>query len=143
MSGYERFHDMKISMNEYKYQKLWVWYDSTHPFEYSLLISGIYGTISKENRMLQYSSHVQKLSITFGKKKGNLIFILLFIFFCGRPLWKMCIYVFAIFACKNIFHCGLWLLEKLKTVCGLWYVLLQTFVQFNLIADPFFLFFLL
>ena len=32
------FDGIKISMNAY-YQKLWVWFDSTHLFEYSLLIS--------------------------------------------------------------------------------------------------------
>ena len=30
----ERFQDIKISMNARKYQKLWVWLDSTHLFEY-------------------------------------------------------------------------------------------------------------
>ena len=35
-------YDIKISMDAYVYQKLWVWLKSTHRFEYSLLISDVH-----------------------------------------------------------------------------------------------------
>ena len=41
----ERFPDIKIRLKADKYQKLWVWFDSTHIFEYLLLIFGYYTTI--------------------------------------------------------------------------------------------------
>ena len=37
-----RFHDIKLSINAYKFLKLWVWFDSTHLFEYSLFFSVLY-----------------------------------------------------------------------------------------------------
>ena len=37
---------IKLSMNAYKYQKLWVWFESTHRFKYLLLISVTYFIIT-------------------------------------------------------------------------------------------------
>ena len=48
-------YNIKISMNEYKYQKLCVWFESIHRFEYSLLICDVY-SIQRANIYSKCSS---------------------------------------------------------------------------------------
>ena len=77
---YELFeHHIKISMNVYKYQELWVWFESSLGFEYWLLISGRYIASLTSGNIQNYAGLIVLWSPRWGKHFSR---------FCSETLYS-------------------------------------------------------